>query len=61
MAVVIPVCHITLFNETANFTVADDTICTSQLATFQTTGINTANIATYFGILETVHPVSEVQ
>lgn len=40
--------NITLFNETANFTVADDTICTSQLATFQTTGINTANIATYF-------------
>ncbi len=39
---------ILLYTETSNFTVADDTICTSQLAIFQTTGINTANIATYF-------------
>ena len=39
---------ILLFTETANFTVADDTICTSQAAVFQTTGINPANIATYF-------------
>ena len=37
-----------VFNEIANFTVADDTICTSQVASFQTTGINPTNIATYF-------------
>jgi gliding motility-associated-like protein len=39
---------IVLFTETANFVVADDTICTSQDAVFQTVGINTGNIATYF-------------
>ncbi len=39
---------ILLFTEAANFTVADDTICTSEAATFQTSGINPANIATYF-------------
>ncbi len=39
---------IVLFNEVANFTVVDDTICTSQVAVFQTTGINTANIASLF-------------
>ena len=39
---------ILLFNELSNFTVTDDTICTSQAAVFETTGINTANIATYF-------------
>jgi len=39
---------IVLFTETADFSVADDTICTSQPASFQTAGINTANIATYF-------------
>lgn len=39
---------ITVFNELANFIVADDTICTSNAATFQTTGINPANIVTYF-------------
>jgi gliding motility-associated-like protein len=39
---------IVLFSELANFTVGDDTICTSQVAVFQTSGINTANIATYF-------------
>ncbi|MEY2918628.1 MAG: hypothetical protein RIS73_2342, partial [Bacteroidota bacterium] len=39
---------IVLFNEVANFTVTDDTICTSQPAVFQTLGINTGNIATYF-------------
>ena len=39
---------ILLFTETANFTVADDTICTSQSAVFQTTGINAANITSYF-------------
>lgn len=39
---------IVLFTETANFTVADDTICNSQAATFQTVGINPSNIATYF-------------
>lgn len=39
---------ILLFTEAADFTVADDTICTSQAAVFQTTGINTANIASYF-------------
>ena len=39
---------ITLFNEVANFSVGDDTICTSQVAVFQTLGINTANIASYF-------------
>ena len=40
--------NIVLFTETANFTVANDTICTTQAAVFQTSGINTANIATYF-------------
>ena len=39
---------IVLFTETANFTVVDDTICTSQAAVFKTAGINPANIATYF-------------
>ncbi len=39
---------ILLFTEAANFTVADDTICTSQVAIFNTSGINPANIATYF-------------
>jgi gliding motility-associated-like protein len=40
--------QILLFTEAADFTVADDTICTSQSAVFQTTGINPGNIATYF-------------
>jgi gliding motility-associated-like protein len=39
---------IVLFNEVANFTVVDDTICTSQVALFQATGVNTANIVSYF-------------
>jgi gliding motility-associated-like protein len=39
---------ILLFTESSNFAVIDDTICTSQAAVFATTGINTANIATYF-------------
>ncbi|MBS1509928.1 MAG: PKD domain-containing protein [Bacteroidetes bacterium] len=39
---------VTLFTEAADFTVADDTICNSETAVFQTTGINPANIATYF-------------
>ncbi|MGF2412993.1 MAG: PKD domain-containing protein, partial [Ferruginibacter sp.] len=39
---------INLFTETANFIATDDTICTSQVAIFQTTGINPNNIATYF-------------
>ncbi len=37
-----------LFTEAANFTVADDTICTSQAAVFNTAGINLSNIATVF-------------
>jgi len=40
--------NITLFNEIANFTVTDDTICSNQVAVFQTTGVNPANIASYF-------------
>lgn len=39
---------VVLYNETANFTIADDTICTSQIAIFTSAGINPANIATYF-------------
>ena len=39
---------ITIYNETADFTVQDDTICTSQGALFQVTGITTANITSYF-------------
>jgi len=39
---------VTLFNEVSNFIVLDDTICNNQTAAFQTTGINTGNIATFF-------------
>ncbi len=39
---------VTVFNEIANFIVGDDTICTSQVASFQSAGFNQANIATYF-------------
>jgi gliding motility-associated-like protein len=40
--------RVTLFTELADFTVVDDTICTSQTAVFQSTGFNQANISTYF-------------
>lgn len=37
-----------LFNETAGFTVQNDTICTSNVAIFISTGFNPANIISYF-------------
>ncbi len=40
--------QVTVFNETANFNPADDTICKSQAAVFVATGFNQANIVSYF-------------
>jgi PKD repeat protein len=39
---------VTLFTESPNFDVIDDTLCTNQAAVFQSTGFNPANISTYF-------------
>jgi gliding motility-associated-like protein len=39
---------VVLFNETPDFSAANGTICTSELATFVATGVNPANISTYF-------------
>ncbi|MGG9961056.1 PKD domain-containing protein [Ferruginibacter sp. SUN106] len=39
---------VSLFSETANFTVADDIICNSEQAVYEATGMNFTNIASYF-------------
>jgi gliding motility-associated-like protein len=39
---------VTLFNEIPNISPLNDTICTNELATFRVTGVDLANIATYF-------------
>jgi gliding motility-associated-like protein len=40
--------NIILYNEAADFIVSDDTICTINTAVFQVTGVNPANIVSYF-------------
>jgi gliding motility-associated-like protein len=39
---------VTLFNEIPNISPLNDTICTNQLATFRVTGVDLANITSYF-------------
>jgi gliding motility-associated-like protein len=39
---------VNLSDETANFTIIDDTICNNQVAVFQSFGFNQANIVNYF-------------